>query len=574
VAAHRVGSPGTTRRGHGARDQVASQNDIYAINCFLEEAKGIANMDPSLWDAELERRRFSYIERRAATSQREAEGSMELGAGKGNIVSWEQRGLPFLQYSIRDMHELLMSGSVPQLQQMEAHVFCPDKVPWPKPKGEKVETPPHPPTPPKGDSGPGTRPGAPAAPGGMRASQPDNGEEDQEKSLAQSASDKGLAMVKANSIVELEDDQKAEFARCAKFLRGAANQSSKNEDEDPEIKDALGDLNNNPEELLQDTSTGVRLRGQLLRLTAKGNPIVGGAGDIRLGNKEKGLDPSLLTEEELLGEELQAETAFGREERKRMMREAQLLEYREKKVIEKIRQLTEERDRELVLQKGLTSKENQRRVRTDQLKKRLLENTQRVEQKEAEEKRKKEEEAAARRKEEKKEKERQAERRREVEDWQEKKLRGEIPTRRATPEMPQKPEKPKTQRQIEAEEYARALHAALEQRPPMGELPKRPGARRLRPAASGYAYPSMEQREGGDASTLAPGSSGTKSGSPSGRSKEDRGDWVKQTKQVSDAYGLSDDEFAVVQEIAVRGVTDVVITSDGKYENKVAKYGI
>lgn len=276
------------------------------------------------------------------------------------------------------------------------------------------------------------------------------------------------------------------------------------------------------------------------------------------------LNPNMLTEEELLGEELQVQTAFGREERLRMLREAQLLEYREKKVVEKIRQLTEERNKELELQKDLTSKELARRQRQEHLKKRLAKGAAQEEQKAGEEKQRKEEELAAQRKALQEEKARQLEIRREVEDWQEKKLRGEIPSRRQTPEAPPpRPEKPKTQRQIEAEEYAQALHAALQQRPPMGELPKRPGARKPRPAASGYVHPSVEKRgETGEASSMTfAGSSGTK------HSRPQPVDWAEQTKQVSDAYGLSQDEFERVKEATNRSVTTKDIQSNPLYEH-------
>merc|ERR550514_291040 len=112
-----------------------------------------------------------------------------------------------------------------------------------------------------------------------------------------------------------------------------------------------------------------------------------------------------------------------------MKREAELEEYRERKVLARIQELTEERERELRLQEELRRKEELRLRRTQRLKETVavvLRESDAKERKQYERRQKEEEKMRRVRA---REQEYMESQRKLVVDWQEKKLRGEVPPR-------------------------------------------------------------------------------------------------------------------------------------------------
>jgi hypothetical protein len=434
---------------------------------FLAKLRGLGHLDDQNLDEQLHGRRFEILQLRE-----------ELGGD-------EDSRLPSRLPSHRDIHNEVLYGKTPKIHQIVAHVLYPDQVPWPKNQD--------PPT--------------------------------TEVMFSQTSAVDESTTGQANASDSLRNKSSRDGVR-----RSQNNVAHRNEELQQDIDQHKAELSKGLLWLQRKRSAGGGSNGQR---TKNGKSPRSGGMEIelrgqRLNSTVKGYACIPVTEESL------AVAASGvndgtRQERIEIEREAKLEAFKEKKLLEKIKELETAKENELKLQEEIQMKEANRRQRNAALKKKIEKDVQKKfeqEREEAEKKKKDKEKADAERKKEKQYHETQKDK---LADWWHQKNESEFmcePMKSLFDKPKKRTPREKNQQQKEAEENVRHRQWAMEERPP---LPPGPRAHDLK-------APPLTER---DVRSL----------------KSAPMSWEVTAKTVSGAYGLTKKEYNGVTERTVRGVT-------------------
>lgn len=444
---------------------------------FLAKLRGLGHLDDHNLDEQLHSRRFELLQLR-----------QELGSLDDDPL------LPNRLPSHRDIHNEVLYGKTPKIHQIVAHVLYPDQVPWPKNQE--------------------TAPFAPLASEGVGivfSQSPSMGIDDsQSLGPAANASDslrsknsrdggRRSQNVVTSRNEELQNDIEQKKAELSKGLLWLQRKRSAGTLNSPRSKGGKSPRSGGME---------IELRGQRLNSTVKGYACVP------------------VTEESVTvsASGLKDET---RQERLEIEREAKLEKFREQKLLDKIKELEDAKAKEVQLQEDIQTKEEKRRQRNALLKKKI--------EKEITKKFAQEREEAEQKKLQKAKEEEEAKKKKQYHEGQKDKLaewwhqKNEAEFSQEALKIMDKPKEQRrrnlqvTQKQKEAEDKARDLKWAMEERPP------------LPPRAHDLKGPPLTDR---DVRSL----------------KAVPMSWEVTAKTVSGAYGLSKKEYSSVTERTVRGV--------------------
>jgi len=389
--------------------------------------------------------------------------------------------LPNRLPSHRDIHNEVLYGTTPKIHQIVAHVLYPEQVPWPKDQDSL------------------------APPSDITFSQPTGADE------TQNAGTGNLALSNKNSRdggrrsqntvpaknEELQNDieqKKAELSKGLMWLQKKGGKSPKSG------------------KAPKDGGMEVEVRGQRLNSTVKGYACVP-------VDETTSITASGLKDE-------------TRQERLDIEKEAKLEAFKEKKLLDKIKELQEAKQNELKLQEEIQAKEEKRRQRNAHLKKKIeMDIKKKLEQENEEAKQKKQEKAKAD-EEEKKIRQYHTAQKDKLADWWHQKNESEFsgaPVKEIMHVIDKQKAKKRTPRAVtekakEAEDSVRQQKWAMEERPP------------LPPRAHDLKAPPLTERDVRNFKSVPM-------------------NWEVTAKTVSGAYGLSKKEYSSVTERTLRGVS-------------------
>lgn len=467
---------------------------------FLQRIRGLNSLKPEDLEQLLFERRFELL------------GSLNNGDAAGEID--EKRRLP--EYCAipnqRELHDALLGGSIACGYQCVAHVLYPEHVPWPVLEGS--DAPVEASTPAAEDPAtPVAHPSQTAEATPASASQQEAGE----PASPTAADGEAETPVRRNERLGTRDLGASASRSPAEGEVEAADSSGAGRHA---LMAGNASRNQNRE---GNSSSHFTLCGQKVSNTVRGKQV-----------QEQNEDLLAMYMKAADDERYNA----ARDERLRLERAVKLEQYHEKTLQEKISNLEFARQSELVHQADIRKRESGRKARKEVLKKDLE-----VAWVGKLAKEKEEEEAEKQRKEKQAEMERKEKRYHEkqklvVQEWYEKKLSAsqgdneelvsQEAQRLAKEKERLKNQRPKTVKQVQAEDKVTRMQVATEQRPP------------LPPRAHDLPRPVMDLM---DDSAIRPAPQAKPLGS-----------WTREAKVVADTYGLTPREHSAVEGRFTRGI--------------------
>lgn len=433
---------------------------------FLAKLRGLGHLDDDSLDEQLHNRRFELLQLR----QEQVGDEM----------------LPNRLPSHRDIHDEVLYGKTPKMHQIVAHVLYPDQVPWPKNQES---------------AGPTVVEGVAFTHTHSSSGTDDSAQAGQvagSDGVRDSRSRDGVRRSQNNVKDDLQTEVEQKKAELSKGLLWLQRKRSAGGSGSQRSANGKGQKSGGME---------VELRGQLLTSTVKGYACVAPA------------------------EESTTIAATGvkdetRQERIEIEREAKLEAFREKKLLDKIKELEGARANELKLQEEIAKKEEMRRQRNAHLKKKIEKGVQEKFKQEAEEAEQKKKDKAKWEEGAKKKKLYHEMQKDKLADWWHQKNESEF-TSVPNPLKIMDEKKKRTPREInqkqkEAEDNVRHLKWSMEERPP------------LPPRAHDLKGPPLTDRDM--------------------RNMKAPMHWEVTAKAVSGAYGLTKKEYTCVTERTLRGV--------------------
>lgn len=438
----------------------SSDDPSTKVVSFLAKLRGLGHLDDENLDEQLSNRRFELLQLRS-----------EIGNDFESL-------LPSRLPSHREIHNEVLYGNTPKIHQMVAHVLYPEQVPWPTKTDELEE--------PLNESVVKLNSQAETLDDTKNVAQGGSSDSLREKS-SRDGMRKSQNNLTKDEQLEL-DQKKEELTKGLVWLqrkRSAGGSTSRNKSLKSPRSDGLE----------------VVVRGQFLSSTVKGYACVPVA-------EESALAASGVKDE-------------TRQERIEIEKEANLERFREKKLLDRIKELETAKENELKLQEEIAKKEEKRRQRNAHLKKKIEKSVQEKFKQEAEEAEQKKKDKLKQEEEEKKIKQYHETQKNKLADWWHDKNESEfMQVKLMEPKPKEKKRTPRevNQKQKEAEDNLRNLKWALEERPP------------LPPRAHDLKGPPLTDRD----------MKFTKQSVPTS--------WEMTAKTVSGAYGLSKKEYNVVTE--------------------------